>query len=112
MAVQSDITPRMRGILVNWLIEVCNMIFFPLVLLSCCFVLSHYLETKQAVVLRNQVHLKFQLMQETLFLMVQLLDRVLSVLPIKKDQLQMVGLTALLLASKYEDYWHPKVEQA
>jgi len=42
--------------------------------------------------------------------MVQLLDRVLSVVPIKKDQLQMVGLTALLLASKYEDYWHPKVE--
>ncbi|ONK74856.1 uncharacterized protein A4U43_C03F10830 [Asparagus officinalis] len=78
MTIQSDITPRMRGILVNWLIE---------------------------------VHLKFQLMQETLFLMVQLLDRVLSVVPIKKDQLQMVGLVALLLASKYEDYWHPKINE-
>lgn len=78
MSIQSDITPRMRGILVNWLIE---------------------------------VHLKFHLMQETLFLMVQLLDRVLSVVPTKKDELQMVGLTTLLLASKYEDYWHPKINE-
>ncbi|XP_019702888.1 putative cyclin-B3-1 [Elaeis guineensis] len=76
MIIQSDITPRMRGILINWLIE---------------------------------VHLKFELMQETLFLMVELLDRVLSVLTVKRNELQMVGLTCLLLASKYEDFWHPKI---
>ncbi|EHA8589053.1 putative cyclin-B3-1 [Cocos nucifera] len=76
MIIQSDITPRMRGVLINWLIE---------------------------------VHLKFELMQETLFLMVELLDRVLSVLTVKRNELQMVGLTCLLLASKYEDFWHPKI---
>lgn len=49
-------------------------------------------------------------MQETLFLMVELLDRFLSMVTIRKDEMQLVGLTALLLASKYEDFWHPKVD--
>lgn len=56
------------------------------------------------------MHFKFELMQETLFLMVELLDRVLSLVVVKKKELQMVGLTSLLLASKYEDFWHPKVD--
>ncbi|RWR85678.1 putative cyclin-B3-1 isoform X2 [Cinnamomum micranthum f. kanehirae] len=77
MAIQTNITPRMRGILINWLLE---------------------------------VHLKFELMQETLFLMVELLDRFLSMVTIRKDEMQLVGLTALLLASKYEDFWHPKIK--
>ncbi|CAA3009675.1 cyclin-B3-1 isoform X2 [Olea europaea subsp. europaea] len=76
MEIQTDINPQMRGILVNWLIE---------------------------------VHHKFDLMQETLFLMVTLLDRYLSLEIIKKNEMQLVGLTALLLASKYEDFWHPRV---
>ena len=56
-----------------------------------------------------QVHLKFDLMQETLYLMVTLLDQYLSLVIIKKNEMQLVGLTALLLASKYEDFWHPRV---
>ncbi|GAA0168684.1 hypothetical protein LIER_23346 [Lithospermum erythrorhizon] len=56
-----------------------------------------------------EVHLKFDLMQETLFLMVTLLDQYLSVAVVKKNELQLVALTALLLASKYEDFWHPRV---
>ena len=57
----------------------------------------------------EQVHFKFDLMQETLYLMVTLLDQYLSLVPIKKNEMQLVGLTALLLASKYEDFWHPRV---
>lgn len=57
----------------------------------------------------EQVHFKFDLMQETLYLMVTLLDQYLSQVPIKKNEMQLVGLTALLLASKYEDFWHPRV---
>nr|XP_011468840.1 PREDICTED: putative cyclin-B3-1 isoform X3 [Fragaria vesca subsp. vesca] len=78
LLIQADITPHMRGILVNWLIE---------------------------------VHFKFDLMQETLYLMVTLLDQYLSQVPIKKNEMQLVGLTALLLASKYEDFWHPRVKE-
>lgn len=59
-----------------------------------------------------QVHFKFDLMQETLYLMVTLLDRYLSQATIKKNDMQLVGLTALLLASKYEDFWHPRVNQS
>ncbi|PHU13223.1 hypothetical protein BC332_20153 [Capsicum chinense] len=76
MEIQKEITPQMRGILINWLIE---------------------------------VHLKFDLMQETLFLMVTLLDYYLSLARVKKNDLQLVGLTSLLLASKYEDLWHPRI---
>ncbi|KAK4285657.1 hypothetical protein QN277_002326 [Acacia crassicarpa] len=77
-SIQTDITPHMRGILINWLIE---------------------------------VHLKFELMPETLYLTVSLLDQYLSLVTIKKNELQLVGLTALLLASKYEDFWHPSVKE-
>ncbi|CAN6453784.1 unnamed protein product [Victoria cruziana] len=77
MVVQTDITPRMRAILINWLIE---------------------------------VHMKFELMPETLFLMVELLDRFLSTNVTRKKDMQLVGLTTLLIASKYEDFWHPKVD--
>ncbi|KAL0363061.1 UNVERIFIED_CONTAM: 2-dehydro-3-deoxyphosphooctonate aldolase [Sesamum calycinum] len=76
MDIQREITPQMRGILINWLIE---------------------------------VHLKFELMEETLFLTMTLLDRYLALESIKKNEMQLVGLTALLLASKYEDFWHPRV---
>ncbi|XP_060188801.1 putative cyclin-B3-1 isoform X2 [Lycium barbarum] len=76
MEIQKEITPQMRGILINWLIE---------------------------------VHLKFDLMQETLFLMVTLLDYYLSLARVKKNDLQLVGLTSLLLASKYEDLCHPRI---
>lgn len=48
-------------------------------------------------------------MPETLFLSVTLFDRYLSQVMIKKNEMQLVGLTALLLASKYEDFWHPRV---
>uniref|UniRef100_A0A803NRY7 B-like cyclin n=1 Tax=Cannabis sativa TaxID=3483 RepID=A0A803NRY7_CANSA len=79
MSIQIEITPHMRAVLINWLIE---------------------------------VHLKFDLMQETLYLTITLLDRYLSQVAIKKNEMQLVGLTALLLASKYEDSWQwiPRVK--
>ncbi|WJX87507.1 hypothetical protein P8452_69690 [Trifolium repens] len=77
MSIQTEITPHMRGVLVNWLIE---------------------------------VHFKYDLMPETLYLTVTLLDQYLSQVNIKTSDMQLVGLTALLLASKYEDFWHPRVK--
>ncbi|KAE9592814.1 putative cyclin [Lupinus albus] len=77
MSIQTDITPQMRAILINWLIE---------------------------------VHFKFDLMPETLYLTVTLVDQYLSQVSINKSDMQLVGLTALLLASKYEDFWHPRVK--
>jgi len=56
-----------------------------------------------------EVHLKFKLMPETLFLTVNLIDRYLAVMPVTRRNLQLVGVTAMLLASKYEEIWAPEV---
>ncbi|KAJ6731179.1 CYCLINS [Salix viminalis] len=77
MAQQFDINERMRGILIDWLIE---------------------------------VHYKFELMEETLYLTVNLIDRFLAVQPIARKKLQLVGVTAMLLACKYEEVSVPVVE--
>ncbi|KAL1561497.1 G2/mitotic-specific cyclin-2-like [Salvia divinorum] len=77
MAQQFDINDRMRGILIDWLIE---------------------------------VHYKFELRDETLYLTVNLIDRFLAVQSVERKRLQLVGITALLLACKYEEVSVPVVE--
>ena len=57
-----------------------------------------------------EVHLKFKLLPETLYLAVNLLDRYLDKEKIPKNKLQLVGVTALLIASKYEEIYAPEVK--
>ena len=76
MASQTDITDRMRAILVDWLID---------------------------------VHLKFKLRQETLYLCFQIIDRFLEKQLVARSRLQLVGVTGLMLASKYEEIYPPEV---
>ncbi|AIO01234.1 cyclin, putative [Leishmania panamensis] len=83
---QPEINEKMRMILVDWLID---------------------------------VHLKFKLHAETMYLAVNLIDRYLSCANNKADrttfvpraQLQLVGVSAMLLASKYEEIWPPEVKE-
>ncbi|CAL8377591.1 unnamed protein product [Gadus morhua 'NCC'] len=56
-----------------------------------------------------QVHSRFQLLQETLYLTVAILDRFLQVQPVSRKKLQLVGVTAMLVASKYEEMYSPEV---
>ncbi|KAL7612631.1 hypothetical protein Lser_V15G04851 [Lactuca serriola] len=77
MSQQHDITDRMRGILIDWLVE---------------------------------VHYKFELMEETLYLTVNLIDRFLERQTVSRKKLQLVGVTAMLLACKYEEISVPVVE--
>ena len=77
MKMQSDINERMRGILIDWLIE---------------------------------VHLKFKLVPETLYLTVNLIDRYLEIEAVKRDKLQLIGVTAMLIACKYEEIYPPEVK--
>ena len=56
-----------------------------------------------------EVHLKFKLMPETLYLTVNIIDRFLERKLVKRDKLQLVGVTAMLLASKYEEIYSPEV---
>ena len=76
MEHQDDLEWKMRGILVDWLIE---------------------------------VHTRFHLLPETLFLAVNIIDRFLSAKVVQLDRLQLVGVTAMFIASKYEEVLSPHV---
>ena len=76
MGSQKDINNRMRGILVDWLVE---------------------------------VHYKFRLHATTLWLTVNLLDRYLERKPLLRNRLQLLGVTCLLIACKFEEIYPPEV---
>ncbi|KAH9578625.1 Cyclin [Trypanosoma melophagium] len=86
LTYQPEINEKMRMILVDWLID---------------------------------VHLKFKLHTETMYLAVNILDRYLSCVNtnrtagayVARSQLQLVGITAMLLAAKYEEIWPPEVKE-
>jgi len=71
-----DVTGRMRGILIDWLV---------------------------------QVHLRFHLLQETLYLTVAIIDRFLQNQDVARSKLQLVGVTSMLIASKYEEMYAPEI---
>lgn len=56
-----------------------------------------------------EVHLKFKLVPETLYLTVNVIDRFLEKSEVSRPKLQLVGVTALLIASKYEEIYPPEL---
>lgn len=57
-----------------------------------------------------EVHNRFKLLPDTLFLSVILFDRYMSLIhSIEKKRLQLIGVTCLLLACKYEEIFSPEV---
>lgn len=76
--VQNDITPNMRGILVDWLVEVSE---------------------------------EYKLVPDTLYLTVSYIDRYLSANPTSRHKLQLLGVSCMLIASKYEEVCPPHVEE-
>eukprot|EP01080_Neovahlkampfia_damariscottae_P004426 gene4426-7801_t len=76
MEMQNDITFTMRGVLIDWMVDVT---------------------------------IKFDLSNETLYLCVNLLDRFLSTKGVSRSKLQLVGITCLWIASKYEEIYCPEV---
>ncbi|KDR12455.1 G2/mitotic-specific cyclin-B [Zootermopsis nevadensis] len=72
-----EITSKMRGVLIDWLVE---------------------------------VHQQFHLLTETLYLTVTIIDRYLQeVHTTTRKKLQLVGVAAMFLASKYEEMFAPEV---
>ncbi|XVE52135.1 hypothetical protein DITRI_Ditri02bG0098000 [Diplodiscus trichospermus] len=76
--IQRDITQSMRGILVDWLVEVSE---------------------------------EYKLVPDTLYLTVYLIDWFLSKNYIERQRLQLLGITCMLIASKYEEICAPRVEE-
>lgn len=56
-----------------------------------------------------QVHSRFNLVDETLFLTMNILDRFLHHRTITRKHLQLVGVTAMLVACKYEEVLVPVI---
>ncbi|KAL7931124.1 cyclin-like protein [Trichoderma chlorosporum] len=80
----------------------------------------HYMETQTEIqwsmrtVLMDwlvQVHHRFNLLPETLFLTVNYIDRFLSCKIVSIGKLQLVGATAILVASKYEEINCPSLDE-
>ncbi len=74
---QTELTEKMRAILVDWLAD---------------------------------VHLRFKLQPETLFLTVNIIDRYLGRSSVPRQKLQLLGVTAMLIACKYEEIYAPEVK--
>ncbi|CAB4068151.1 G2/mitotic-specific cyclin-B1,G2/mitotic-specific cyclin-B2,Cyclin-A3-3,G2/mitotic-specific cyclin-B,G2/mitotic-specific cyclin-2 [Lepeophtheirus salmonis] len=74
----SSITPKMRSVLIDWLVD---------------------------------VHQQFSLLQETLYLTVCIIDRYLQEEGgnTQKKILQLIGVSAMFIASKYEEMYSPEI---
>lgn len=57
-----------------------------------------------------EVHLKFKLVPESLYLTINLIDRYLEREQVNRQKLQLVGVTAMLIACKYEEIYPPIVK--
>ncbi|WRT68281.1 uncharacterized protein IL334_005257 [Kwoniella shivajii] len=58
-----------------------------------------------------QVHLRYHMLPETLWIAVNLVDRFLSVRVVSLVKLQLVGVTAMFIAAKYEEILAPSVDE-
>lgn len=74
---QTQLKPRMRSILVDWLVE---------------------------------MHQRFRLLPETLFLAINIMDRFMSVEVVQIDKLQLLATGSLFIAAKYEEVFLPSVK--
>jgi hypothetical protein len=74
MTIQHEINPRMRAILIDWLVE---------------------------------VHAKFKLLPQTMYICCNILDRFLQKVDVKKEELQLLGCCCLWMASKFEEIYAP-----
>ncbi|XP_062503793.1 G2/mitotic-specific cyclin-B-like [Corticium candelabrum] len=75
--LQREVTPRMRTILLDWLVS---------------------------------VQVRFKLLQETYQLCVDLIDRFLQTAVVVKDKFQLLGVTCMHVAAKFEEIYPPKIE--
>ncbi|KAK8797066.1 hypothetical protein WA158_004276 [Blastocystis sp. Blastoise] len=57
----------------------------------------------------TDVHIKFKLVPETMYLTTNIIDRYLEKNEISKHNLQLVGVTSMLIASKYEEIYFPEI---
>lgn len=55
----------------------------------------------------TDVHLKFELLPQTLFACINLLDRFLEKVSVQRSKLQLIGISCLMIVSKIEEIYSP-----
>lgn len=55
------------------------------------------------------VHQRFKLLQETMYMTIDIMDRFLALQSVTRAKLQLVGITSMLIAAKYEETYPPMV---
>lgn len=58
-----------------------------------------------------QVHLRYHMLPETLWIAINIVDRFLTKRVVSIIKLQLVGITAMFIASKYEEILAPSVDE-
>jgi len=58
-----------------------------------------------------EVHMKYRLRPETLFLAINIIDRYLSMRSVMRKKLQLLGVVAMFIAAKFEEIDSPKVHE-
>lgn len=118
MSKQPSLNPEMRAILIDWLVEV--QVSFPQTLAAkldarkenySLSVVSFLNPSVLAARWPDSVCLcfvqeNFELYHETLYLAVKMADHYLDQTPVHREMLQLVGSTAMLIASKFEARTH------
>ena len=56
------------------------------------------------------VHLKYKLLPQTMYIAVNLIDRYLEKVDTNRVKLQLVGITAMFIATKYEEIYPPELK--
>ncbi|KAH9545560.1 hypothetical protein CY35_12G054000 [Sphagnum magellanicum] len=77
-SLQQDINKSMRGILIDWLVEVAE---------------------------------EYKLVPDTLYYTISYIDRFLSSNVVPRQRLQLLGVSCMLIAAKYEEICSPQVEE-
>jgi len=78
------------------------------------FLMGSHINGKMRAVLVDwliEVHSQFKLLQETLYITIYIIDRYLQQegVHVKRNKLQLVGVTAMFLASKVEEMYAPEI---
>lgn len=58
-----------------------------------------------------QLHMRYHMLPETLWIAINIIDRFLSNRTVSLVKLQLVGLTAIFIAAKYEEIMAPSVDE-
>ncbi|XP_053435750.1 G2/mitotic-specific cyclin-B3 [Nycticebus coucang] len=111
---QTEINSTMRAILVDWLVEVqiSTIDSAKIFTFRCYHLVPTCMHKWPSACMKywKEASMSFEMNHETLYLTVKLVDHYLMEVDCKKDNLQLLGSTAFLIAAKFQETYLPCVD--